>query len=247
MKFRNVLLVGGVVLSTVVLLTGCGKKENKIKNYEKELEKTLNNVASQVENTVNNELKENKTTENNNNNNTSVNTANEAIRKALKDESWLKENVLPEYFKQSEDWAIENQKHTDTYFAKMASINGNPAYLVCSECASGSQYARVVTYKDGKVVASSKTVSGEYSFIKADLNKHIVTVTNEPTGITSVYRIEGTEFVKYAKADLDYSNDTLYYYVNDEKVSKEKYEAQIKDCVEVKTSLTNENIDKYVK
>ncbi len=77
MNVKRGLLIGVVALSTAVLLTGCGKKENKIKNYEKELEKTLNNVAAQIENEVNSLENQIDTTNTTNNATSSSSTTNQ--------------------------------------------------------------------------------------------------------------------------------------------------------------------------
>lgn len=91
MKLKKVLLIGGVVLSTVVILTGCGKKDDKVKQYEKEVEKTLNNVVANAENKVeNNTATENKTT-NTSTNSTTSGTQN-SYEISYKDEEYTTKN-----------------------------------------------------------------------------------------------------------------------------------------------------------
>lgn len=169
--------------------------------------------------------------------------ANEAIRNALKDKKWLEDNLYPGYYFEDNDI----KKYMEVHFTKISNLDGNPAYLVnVSESMAAGQYVHVVTYKDGKVYVS-KPVTGEYSDTMADVNNNVVTITNDPTGITSVYKIENGEFVEFARADLNYNDNTLYYYVNGENVSYGRYKSYIEGCVEITTELTNENIDKYVK
>ncbi len=204
----------------------------KVNLYDEE--NTLKKVKKQSENTQNN-------TNNTSEDKTKV--ANEEIRKVLKDKEWLEKNIYYIYNNEQNG----GKKDMIVTFAKVHSIDGNPAYFMdVTERMVDSHSMYLVTYKDDKVHLS-KSVSGEYSVITADLNRNIVAIENDPTGITSVYKIENGEFVEFAKADLNYNDNTLYYYVNGENVSYGRYKTYIEDCVEITTKLTNENIDKYVK
>ena len=207
----------------------------KVNLYDEE--NTLKKVENQNENTQNNTDDANNTSED------KTKVANEEIRKALKDKDWLEKNI---YYRYNSEYN-GGKKEMIVTFAKVHSIDGNPAYFIdVTERMVDSHSMYLITYKDGKVYLS-KPVSGEYSVITADLNRNIVAIENDPTGITSVYKIENGEFVEFAKADLNYNDNTLYYYVNGENVSYGRYKSYIEGCVEITTELTNENIDKYVK
>lgn len=207
----------------------------KVNLYDEE--NTLKKVKKQSENTQDNKNDTDNTSED------KTKVANEEIRKALKDKDWLEKNVY--YIYNTEDNGGE--KEMIVTFAKVHSIDGNPAYFIdVTERMVDSHSVQLVTYKDGKVHVS-KPVSGEYSAITADLNKNIVAIENDPTGITSVYMVENGEFIEFAKADLNYEDNTLYYYVRGENVSYGRYKQYIENCVEIETKLTDENIDKYVK
>ena len=60
-KNKRNLLIGGVAIATLLTLTGCGKKADKVKDYEKTFEGIVSNVVNEVENEVitdiNNEVK----------------------------------------------------------------------------------------------------------------------------------------------------------------------------------------------
>lgn len=218
---KKFVLVGGILVVTLGLLTGCGKKKEETKTYDKENEVVANTTNSQ--------------------------NPNEAIKIALKDENWRKNNILPEYFSNNDEYSKDLQKATKIYFAKMSDVDGNPVYLVnVTEGLAGGNYAKAVTYKDGKVVVSKNPATGEYSFLKADTTKNIITITNDPTNQTAVYKIDNNEFVKFAYSKLNYNDDTLYYYVNDENVSYGRFQDYIENCSELIIELTDENIDKYV-
>ena len=210
----------------------------KVNLYDED--NTLKKVKKQSENTQNNT---DNTKDTNNTSEDKTKVANEEIRKVLKDKDWLEKNVYYRFNNQENG----GKKNMIVTFAKVHSIDGNPAYFIdATERMVDSHSAYLITYKDGKVHVS-KPVSGEYSAITADLNRNIVAIENDPTGITSVYMVENGEFVEFAKADLNYEDDTLYYYVHGENVSYGRYKQYIENCVEIKTELTNENIDKYVK
>lgn len=237
-----------VVLCLIILGLTTFIVVDKIINNKKDNENTnttnvtQNNVVTNSNENVNSANNTNTNNQNENNDETKV--ANEAIRNALKDKKWLENNIYPEYYFEDNDI----KKFMEVYFSKIHSINVNPAYIVdVTESMAGSHYARIVTYKDGKVFVSKNPATGECSTLTADLNRNIIAIENDPTGTTSVYKIENGEFVEFARADLNYEDDTLYYYVNDENVSYGRYKTYIEDCVGIETKLTDDNIDKYVK
>lgn len=55
MKVKKILLISGITVMTAVLLTGCGKHGNKIKDFKKEVEDVVNSVKDEV-NEVKNEI-----------------------------------------------------------------------------------------------------------------------------------------------------------------------------------------------
>lgn len=208
----------------------------------------VNSVSNNTENISNETAEDNEVENNSENSSNSVAAANEAIKKALKDQEWVKANLLPDYFNETDEYSKGLQDITEMYFAKIHSIDGNPAYIVnVEDTANAAPHVNLVTYKNGKVVVSENPIHGEYSILTADLNKNIISIMNDPTGITSVYKIENNEFVEFAKCDFNYNDNTMNYYVNGENVSYDQYQSFIKDCVEIKTELNDENIDKYVK
>ena len=217
---------------------------DKVINIKKDDEKTANSTQNNAVTNSNENVNSVNNTNATQKNDDETKIANEAIKKALKDKKWLEDNIYPGYYFEDN---TAFKKLMEVYFTKIKSIDGKPAYLVdVTETGAASHYVYLITYKDGKVY-TSKPVRGEYSIATADVNRNIVAIENDPTGITSVYNIENNEFVKFASADLNYNDDTLYYYVNNENVSYGRYKTYIENCVEMSTKLTDENIDKYVK
>lgn len=209
-------LVCGILVTTVSFLAGCGKKKEETKTYDKE------NNEIVVENSEK---------------------ANEAIIKALKDETWQSSNILPEYFSKSDEYSKELQAGSKIYYARMSDVDEMPVYVVnVIDCSAGAQYINAITYKDGKVVVSKKPATGEYSYTLVDVNKNIVAITNEPTGNTSVYKIENNEFVKVASCEIDLNTYKMSYRVGDEIVSQDRFKEYIKGCVNMTLELNNSKI-----
>lgn len=187
--------------------------------------------------------------------------ANAAIRKALKDKNWVRENVMADVPSYEEyggsEYDYNAMFESEQYFAKITSINGMPAYLVISEIvSSASNTVTLVTYENGKVVCGTTQLEGEYSFVEADLNRNIVLIANDPTGDTDIYKIEGKKYKPILQIECDDIDNDGYadykYFNNDVECSKEEYVKYLEeyrnkcDLVEVTTKLTDENIDKYV-
>ena len=255
-KNKRSLLIGGVAIATLVTLTGCGKADVNIKVYDKEneVQQIINDAVSQVENEIENQSSDNTTT-----NETSdkiivaqKDEANEAIRKALKDEDWLKENILPNYFNYTGEDFKKWQDNTKVYLGKGKDIEGIPVYYVyvTSEM---FRDLHLVTYKDGNVITSALGVKEKYGLVRVDLNTNtVITETMGPddegyTEDSRTYMIENNEFVEFAQLRVNENDGDIYCYVNGENVSYGRYKMYSENAVKLETELTNENIDTYVK
>ncbi|MBP3708227.1 MAG: hypothetical protein J6J36_06445 [Clostridia bacterium] len=165
--------------------------------------------------------------------------ANEEIKKVLKDESWLKENVK-----------FNNGKEEELTFAKMKNINGNPAYLIIAyDEASYNNNVVLVTYENGKIVVCKQYMEMGAGEVSVDLNKSIVCYTSDAEGEVEYYNIDNNKFVKFANTGYNADDGNIYYYVGGENVSYGRYNTLTEDinAVKIETKLSNENIEKFVK
>lgn len=262
-KKLKLIALAGVTVTTAVMLTGCGN--NDVKTYDKDqmnvniAEMTEQNVVVEDDNnkvesnnkTSTNDVKKEEQTSNSNNNKNNVSVdkdkvANEAIKKALKDKKWIEENILNEG--DLENYSVISGQYLK--FAKIHSIDENPAYIVRYIMPYAGDKAVIVTYKDEQVIAR-EIPGGDYVYIKADLNNNVFEVTPDSEGPSKTYQFNNNNFAEIASYEnfLVQEEYQDIYKINYEVVSKEKYDDFMKNYnfVEINTELTSENIDKYVK
>ena len=142
------------------------------------------------------------------------------IKKALKDKNWLKTNVSAD------------EDHT-YYFMK---LNNKPEYIVRSQVMDSS-IAVIVSYKDGKVKASKEHAGVDYCEVTVDSTNNIIKSENMSTGILTYYKISNGEIIELDSYETDENGE---YSADQKKYDKYNFE-------EIKTKLTDSNIDKYVK
>lgn len=189
-------------MSVVVLLTGCDITKMKTKSYEKE-----NSVV------VKKDTKED---------------ANEAIRKALKDEKWLSDNGIT-FSKEVIDGFLGLEP---TYtFTKINDVDGMPAYMVCSDLES--EHAVIVTYKDGEVILTASH-GYDYEKLRLDKENEILEAENMSAGGLRYYQIKDGRFELIEVFGTD-----------DYEKGKEKYSKY--NFNEITTELTESAIDEIVK
>ena len=142
------------------------------------------------------------------------------IKKALKDKNWLKTNVSAD------------EDHT-YYFMK---LNNKPEYIVRSQVMDSS-IAVIVSYKDGKVKASKEWAGTDYSEITVDSTNNIIKSENMSVNMLTYYKISNGEIIELDSYETDENGE---YSADQKKYDKYNFE-------EIKTKLTDSNIDKYVK
>lgn len=150
--------------------------------------------------------------------------ANSAIRKALKDKQWIMENC------------IYSRDAKNLYFSK---INDKSEYIVSYPVGESgdSTYAVIIRYQDGKVRVSEDVAGGDYSTVEIDLENLIVKAKNQSTGDLEYYRIANGDFLLIDSYEPSSPGE---YGADQKKYDKYNFE-------EIKTELTDSNIDKYVK
>ena len=276
-KIIKYILVIVLMLGVVITITGCGKKNKDAKEYNKENEIAQSNQAENnsngdingtktetqdTDNTVSkNETKQDKkSNETQQVNNEAVN----AIKKCLKDENWIKENVSLKFG--NEYPGNQTQKYT---FMIMKTKDNNPTVIVKAQTEGEikDMQAFIVKYKNKKVTAVE--VDAMYKLASIDDKTDIIADPNN--GLVNYYSDleNGCENMIY-----DINNETpkqmdIYgYYTGGENegtwffkehffravptISEEEYNS-IKakydkyKFYKITTELTSENIDEYIK
>lgn len=245
-----------VGLLAFIVVDKCILEKNNDSSNTIATEKTLTNATNNnnsTSNEISNEVSEqNKITNNNSAEKSEIEVANEAIRNALKNEEWIKENVYCDHSGTFEgiygdNWYDEAKKNLvlgkviDKEFT-------NPAYIVGSNYdPAGSDFFVLIQYKDGKVT-SEWVPEPDYAFATFDLNKGVVCSTGDFH--TTYQKIKNGKFVEFARKEVeeDVDGEGVYYY-NDIECTKMELEEHIKEYnfQRIQTKLTDENIDKYVK
>ena len=276
-KIIKYILAIVLMLGMVITITGCGKKNKDAKEYNKENEiaqsnQAENNSNGDVEETKNetqdtdntvskNETKQDKkSSEAQQDNNEAVN----AIKKCLKDENWIKENVSLKFGNEYPN--NQTQKYT---FMIMKTKDNNPTVIVKAQTEGEikDMQAFIVKYKNKKVTAVE--VDAMYKLSSIDDETDIIADPNN--GLVNYYTDleNGCENMIY-----DINNETpkqmdIYgYYTGGENegtwffkelfyravptISEEEYNS-IKakydkyKFYKITTELTSENIDEYIK
>ena len=115
-------------------------------------------------------------------------------------------------------------------------LNNKPEYIVRSQVMDSS-IAVIVGYKDGKVKASKEHAGVDYCEVTVDSTNNIIKSENMSTGILTYYKISNGEIIELDSYETDENGE---YSADQKKYDKYNFE-------EIKTKLTDSNIDKYVK
>ena len=276
-KIIKYILVIVLILGMVITITGCGKKNKDAKEYNKENEiaqsnQAENNSNGDVEETKNetqdtdNTVSKNETKQDKKSNKAQQdnNEAVNAIKKCLKDENWIKENVSLKFGNEYPN--NQTQKYT---FMIMKTKDNNPTVIVKAQTEGEikDMQAFIVKYKNKKVTAVE--VDAMYKLSSIDDETDIIADPNN--GLVNYYTDleNGCENMIY-----DINNETpkqmdIYgYYTGGENegtwffkelfyravptISEEEYNS-IKakydkyKFYKITTELTSENIDEYIK
>lgn len=276
-KIIKYILAIVLMLGMVITITGCGKKNKDAKEYNKENEiaqsnQAENNSNGDVEETKNetqdtdNTVSKNETKQDKKSNKAQQdnNEAVNAIKKCLKDENWIKENVSLKFGNEYPN--NQTQKYT---FMIMKTKDNNPTVIVKAQTEGEikDMQAFIVKYKNKKVTAVE--VDAMYKLSSIDDETDIIADPNN--GLVNYYTDleNGCENMIY-----DINNETpkqmdIYgYYTGGENegtwffkelfyravptISEEEYNS-IKakydkyKFYKITTELTSENIDEYIK
>lgn len=276
-KIIKYILVIVLMLGMVITITGWGKKNKDAKEYNKENEiaqsnQAENNSNGDVEKTKNetqdtdNTVSKNETKQDKKSNKAQQdnNEAVNAIKKCLKDENWIKENVSLKFGNEYPN--NQTQKYT---FMIMKTKDNNPTVIVKAQTEGEikDMQAFIVKYKNKKVTAVE--VDAMYKLSSIDDETDIIADPNN--GLVNYYTDleNGCENMIY-----DINNETpkqmdIYgYYTGGENegtwffkelfyravptISEEEYNS-IKakydkyKFYKITTELTSENIDEYIK
>jgi len=177
------------------------------------------------------------------------------IRKALKDKNWVNKNLKLK--KSVFDDKLSSKIKQQLTFTK---IKGKELVVVQNYCWDAlSIQGYLVGYYNGKVTVKSLgkyPMHASHSGIGVDAKNGILYTGYMHMGYMgdTYYKISNVKFTK--KVDFytnEASGDTpVYYELNGKKVSKSKYNKELKKYTKYKTKavttkLNNKNIDKYIK
>ncbi len=258
-----------IIIAIVLIAAGFGgwfmwnSQQNKENETVEQDDNTTKNNTTQNTVTDNKNDNTNKEDEDTTNSNDSKEVA--AIKKALKDEEWVKENVsLKDGNILSEN---QTQKHT---FIVLYDDAKKPFVIVKALREEGTKktmQAYVVKYTDNKVVAQE--IAKDYTFGNESTNTDIKVETSKMLVNYYSYLGKGEEYfiynIKnanpefidiygYYKESLDESSIYFKEHYNEEvsTISQSEYN-KIKDKYKsaaynrITIQLTSENIDKYIK
>ena len=236
----------------------------------KEEKSESNNVNNKIEKdkkdpVTTSETEEKKEDTKNNSKDNKKATAVEAIKKALKDESWRKENVMMKVTCFGDTSSKNSQKLS---FMRVVGADYEPLIIVeaYSEDDLSSQ-AFMVYYKNGKVVSIPLTgdpIHIYHGSVGVDPNKAKMNIGYMHMGYeyNIMYDIKSgmKEFVQGTGSYNTYENDEIIYEfykyegdIDNKNVISESEYNEMNNAYdnyyfyEISTELTNSNIDKYVK
>ena len=255
-KSTQIILILVTILFVAAVVFGGYALVGKINDANNE----INSLKNQISNYEN---KENvNTNESSNNVNSIPNStdnsldANEAIKKALKDESWIKKNIIPVMFEQNDNVEELYNKHT-FYFEKIENTE-IPTYIV--EAKDSYILEVLVSYKDSKVTVSKKYIEVsaiENASANVDVQNKLVTELPDSYDTKEkIYTIKNGEFepvLNWEAGAVENGVETRNYYYEGKKIESEEYDKKVDEYTkkynfkEVSKKITNENVDKYVK
>ena len=251
------LIIVGLVTFIVADKVINTKKEESINNESNNvIVAENNNNEIESSNTTSTKVTDTNQGENNNSNNatTTNETAIEAIKKALKDDNWIKENV-------STDWENLEKQQQELTFICLKKDNDEIPIIIVNCFIEGNVYnkATLVTYDRGKI--KTETICDGYMRdLEVDPNNKILEVTDCHGGVWtydySKVESKSVSFIEWISepVDEDYEISGYHYGTENEsnEITKEEFD-KIKNkydgysFVSIETKLTNENIDKYIK
>lgn len=226
--------------------------------------KTVNNIDNKVEkdeNTVENKADEKKTDEEKKE---VKDSASAAVRKALKDEEWLKKNI----YVQDDENFMDGVEVGEQVINFIVCKSDNKPIVVVEVLAENIRYAKIVlvTYKDGNVVAEKinqgHIYHGAYS---VDANRGVVcsNFMHGGTDAVTYHKVSGNgvKFIGTYGREQTQEEGKYIYFVFDQSMDQERKEISEEEYntykeglnekqynfVEIGTKLTKENVDKYVK
>ena len=258
------IVVDKVIQNKIDNVSSKSTNQSSSKSVNTTTNNTVNEKKNEVENKVDDkkEVKENTTTDEKKESNKKVeSTAASEVRKALKDENWLKKNI----YVQDEEKITEGNIGTQNITFLVCKSNDKPIVVV-QVLAEDVRYSKVilVSYNDGKVTAQKinqgHIYHGAYS---ADTNKGVVCTEFMHGGsFATIYFDVSSGSVKFIGeySSEEDGNETQYFvhdksmYDEGREISEEEYESYKEglnekqyNFVEIGTKLTNENVDKYIK
>lgn len=268
----SLIIVGLITfLITDAIIKNSRKNENKINVIENNLQENRNSITNEITdkmtntttnettNTTTNETTNTTTNETTNNNKEAV----EAIKTALKDNNWVKENVM---MKESCFVDVPIKSKQDLTFMVLKSQNDIPIIAVSANSDEDlSTEVFLVTYKNGKVIANSITeraMHNGHAGIQIDPNNHIAAQGYAHMGAISdtYYDIKSGSAIYLdnvgavmGNTEGDYNTPEKYYKGKTEtECTKNEYDEIIAKYKKYKfysieTELTDSNIDKYIK
>lgn len=236
------------------------EQENKTSKNETAENTSTDKNSDNTLNTTNNNNQDEDDKTNNNENSTAL----EKIKKSLKDENWVKNNVSLEYG----NVYPENQPQKHTFIVVKNDPNA-PVIIVKTQRQNdlGIMQAYIVTYKDNKVIANaiakdlqlSKAEPG--TDIKVDISKEIVNYYSDLNGgeENCIYSIKNgnPELIDIygnirGEGNEGYSYFKEHYYKGVSTISQSEYNT-IKNKYKstaynrITRELTTKNIDTYIK
>ncbi|MBP3707049.1 MAG: hypothetical protein J6J36_00325 [Clostridia bacterium] len=251
------------------VITNSKSTSNSEKTKE-EKKSESNNVNNKIEKdkkdpVTTSETEEQKESTKNNSKDNKKATTVEAIKKALKDESWRKENVM---MKKTCFGGTPSKNSQKLSFMRVVGADYEPLIIVeaYSEDDLSSQ-AFMVYYKNGKVVSVPLTedpIHIYHSAVGVDPNKAKMNIGYMHMGYeyNMMYDIKSgmKKYVQGTGSENTYENDEIIYEfykyegdINNKTVISESEYNEMNNAYdnyyfyEISTELTNSNIDKYVK
>lgn len=212
---------------------------NFIPNQSESNTNTTLNTENNSVNDVNNTITEN--TVNNVVENEKKITADEAYKKALLDENWVKENL---YLKEScFGKTIDSSLKQNVKFIRAKSEDfSNPIVLIYTECKKKTScQCFIMTYSNGEIqVNSLDSAIGHSSHVAYGVNiRNKVLYKKSVYSLSEEYQIfmftENGATKKYTiKEQKNQNSSSITYYINEKKSTKEEYE-KIKEQYTVET------------
>lgn len=254
---KSSIIILGIIIVLLIAVIGVGglyivkinqDSNKKIEDLESKIGEMKNEVQpsdkNQTENVLKNEVINSDDTSVNN-----KNEANQAIKKGLKDDSWLEKNIFEKYKnyymeQYKENWLTKTKENTR--FEKMKNIDGNPVYIVKHNVPWAGEHAWIIMYVNSSIKVI-EVPTFDYSTVKVDVERNVILTEADATGEQRAFIIENGNTKQFAEAKLNKNDNVLYYYVNEQNVSYGKYKGYIEDCKDITIKLTDSNIDYYLK